>query len=161
MKDEIKRGAVALAGILSGLLVCGILMRLIGAPSPEPSDPVTAEYRIEYRAIENGEEKEIYAPLYQAGGNYPTTYETGKETEISDLNGRVTRTPAPDLWGGVCFETGAFPDPQNPNKEYEFEGWYLDEKCTEELENGIIPAGRTGNIVLYAKIQMSLWTNYF
>ena len=38
MKDEIKRGAVALAGILSGLLVCGILMRLIGAPSPEPSD---------------------------------------------------------------------------------------------------------------------------
>lgn len=78
MKDEIKRGAVALAGILSGLLVCGILMRLIGAPSPEPSDPVTAEYRIEYRAIENGEEKEIYPPLYQAGGNYPTTYETGK-----------------------------------------------------------------------------------
>lgn len=163
-KERIQAVVMILLVVLAVGLIGTIAYRL---NSSKPFPVISGEYRIEYRAIEiAGEERteeEVYAPLYYEGGSYPTSYNFGEETEISDLRGRVTREPVPEGWGmdGIYTESGAFFDPANPNREYQFEGWYLDAACTEELEGGKIPSDSAGDIVLYAKIRTNKWTDLY
>ena len=163
-KERIQAVVMIMLVVLAVGLIGTIAYRL---NSSKPFPVISGEYRIEYRAIEiAGEERteeEVYAPLYYEGGSYPTSYNFGEETEISDLKGRVTREPVPEGWGmdGAYTESGAFFDPANPNREYQFEGGYLDAACTEELEGGKIPSDSAGDIVLYAKIRTNKWTDLY
>ncbi len=123
----------------------------------ESSAPVGAAYSITYRAIENGVEKDIYEPLFKEDGNYPCCYSVGKKVDISPLNGAVTMIPSPWLgMEGSYAVTGEFQDPNDPNVDYSFYGWFTDKECTQKF-CGFIPAEATGDKVLYAKIGKAWW----
>ncbi len=100
-----------------------------------------ATYSITYRAIVNGTETDVYAPLYEQGGNYPTNYTAGEAFPISDLKGRVYA----NVWTEYSED----------NVSYAFHGWYLDRACTQEV-TGFSMKTR-GDKTLYAKISQSLW----
>ncbi len=119
-----------------------------------PDNPIVT-YSIVYRAIENGKEKDIYAPLFAEGGNYPTTYTPGADLNVSPLNGAVTVTQVEwEGWEGTKVVTGAFTDPQDSNTDYEFYGWYTDVACTQSFDGSL---ETTGTQTLYAKIVKGTW----
>ncbi len=128
-------------------------------PTPNTPDalptPPTA-YTITYRAIMNGEETDVYAPLFKLDGQYPTTYKAGTAVHISDLNGRMSVSKA-DFYGkgyeNAHTVTGAYSE---GNTDYEFYGWYLDKECTREVV-GFTAAEARGDKIFYAKISKVYW----
>ena len=95
-----------------------------------------------------------YGLSKQDGGNYPETYSSNSSTTISDLKKSFT-------CGGVGNDYCRFKEGQGVYgfASYLFKGWYLD-KATTKPFNGIIPAGTTGDITLYAKIECPYSHNY-
>lgn len=138
----------------------------------EPSEPITpiepnepndgVEYTITYRMVANGTEEDIYEPLFRSDGEYPTVYTEGDRITISDLNGKVTKTPVPDSWGmdGAYTIKGDFTDPNNSNRTFEFYGWFLDSECTLAVSDNTI-YNASGDITLYAKIFIGIWSNFY
>ncbi len=93
--------------------------------------------KIRYVAFRNGKEyTEIPADLWKRDGNYPTEYEIGKTTNISEL------------W--VCGSSG----------ENDFFGWYLDKACTVAFD-GIIPSDSKEPLTIFAKISAGAWTGFY
>lgn len=85
-----------------------------------------------------------YGLSKQDGGFYPETYTSGESVRISDLKSIFHCSgPGGDYHSGSGYGSA----------EYEFNGWYLDSEKTIPF-NGIIPAGTTGDITLYADINM-------
>lgn len=72
------------------------------------------------------------------------------------MSGRIYSSSSP--YGAV--ESGAFTDPNNPNRDFSFYGWFLDEACTIPLENNIVNALKK-NLTLYAKVTIGYWTNFY
>ena len=97
--------------------------------------------KIQYVMYKIGEGKgyqEIPKVFWDSNGNYPTTYEVGKETEIDYLYQFAD-------YGGLG--------------DSEFVDWYLDRECTKVF-NGKITSDMNEPITLYAKILVNCWTGW-
>lgn len=83
-----------------------------------------------------------YGLSKQDGGFYPETYTSGETLIVSNLKTNFYCSgPNGDYHSGSGYGSAS----------YRFNGWYLDNAKTIPF-NGIIPAGTTGDIVLYADI---------
>ena len=143
------------------LLAVGLVVRFLPSKSVPPSDSgIVPENALEYKALIDGEVCEVPEFLYYTNGNYPSEYTPGEGLKVDDLKGRINRTPVPESWGmpGVYAASGGCPDPGNPNKEYEFCGWYTDEGLTEAFAGSLSAAGKQ---TLYAEIKVSYWTDVY
>lgn len=158
MKTKIQRVFVTVAVILAAVTLTGIIAALAKKKKDEPA----AVYTVSYAAIENGRVTSIYAPLFKKDGTYPASYVEGETFTVSDLNGRTTRTPVPECWGwdGAYVSTGEFTDPYNANRTFEFLGWFLDGECLVPFDSAA-SADLHGDIVLYAKISVGIWTSFY
>ncbi|MBQ7879776.1 MAG: InlB B-repeat-containing protein [Clostridia bacterium] len=86
----------------------------------------TVTYTVSYYVVLDGADAVALTDSYKvSGGEYPTSYEYGKEAEIDDLQD---------------FTSGG--------KTYEFKGWYFDEDLTTAAT---ITASTSGNKSVYAK----------
>lgn len=93
--------------------------------------------KIRYVAFENGKEyTEIPADLWKKDGNYPTEYEVGKTTNVSEL----------------CSYSSS--------GENDFFGWYLDKACTVAFD-GTIPSDSDKPLTIFAKISAGAWTDFY
>ena len=140
--------------IISFLLCIGLLGSIVGFvvkinqiadrdvnSGTDSESEIVNVYTITYRAIENGTETDIYAPLFREDGTYPVKYNEGDTVSISDLYGK----------------DHFFLDPNNNNRELSFMGWYLDKECQTPLDS-IAAANLHGDITVYAKISVAIWT---
>lgn len=112
-----------------------------GENTDEETPPVIVveKYGITYYGVIDGEKTEIPDYMYLSGTVYPTEYEKGQGTSVPALREYY---PVTDL------------------KDIAFDGWYLDEECTQAFD-GVISAESTGDITLYAKLVYWQWTpNY-
>ena len=64
-------------------------------------------------------------------GNYPTNYVEGVGVTVDNLRSDVL----------------------DSEYLYTFHGWYYDASCLQACENGVIGKDKTGDVVLYAKVQ--------
>ena len=125
----------------------------------------TTTYKITYVSA-NGEDIKPF--MYKKGGKYPTEYVSGKEVYVDDLLGKQTIIHTKEVywWDDTTpsiIETvigSPVQNPNNPNIEYEFYGWYLDKECTQAFD-GKIEKTSVGNITLYADIAVAFWTKYY
>lgn len=105
-------------------------------------------YTITYRAAGYSTAKTLFEVgsefglSKQTGGNYPETYTSGESVNISALKTNFSCGGA-----GSDYHSGS----GSGNASYKFNGWYLDNAKTVPFD-GTIPAGTTGNLVLYADI---------
>ena len=105
-------------------------------------------YTITYRAAGYSTAKTLFEVgsefglSKQTGGNYSETYTSGESVNISALKTNFSCGGA-----GSDYHSGS----GSGNASYKFNGWYLDNAKTAPF-NGTIPAGTTGNLVLYADI---------
>jgi len=122
---------------------------------PPGEDGKHAVYKVSYVGVIDGEEGEIPEFLYSAAGSYPTLYISGRETEVSDLLGKMERVE----WEGFegVYAGSGVPDPENARKDWSFYGWYWDKELENEF-SGVIGSEQTGAITLYAKIDIGYWT---
>lgn len=129
------------------------------------NEPSSVTYRITYQTTDG---EEIKSFLFKENGNYPTEYTAGRTARVDDLLGKMTMSEA-DVWWDL--EENELPiaqfvigspvrDPNNPNTEYEFYGWYLDKACKKPFD-GVITSNMEGDIVLYADIVVAFWTKYY
>ena len=95
-----------------------------------------------------------YGLSKETDGNYPETYVFNTATSISALK---TIFSCGGKGSDYCSLTGS--SLGNGSSEYRFKGWYLDEDCTIAF-NGTIEAGTTGDITLYADIDVRSTHNY-
>ena len=110
------------------------------ADSKEPTivEPVASFYNIEYKAVVNGEVKDIYPQMFKTGGSYPTKYIVGENFKLDDL----------DSWVPISSRT-----------DWDFYGWYLDSACTIPFDGSLLDV--TSDMTIYAKITEAHWTaNY-
>lgn len=154
--------------ILAALFLCSFFVssfRTCGRDDPkkeeptieEPSDDIPGEkFSIAYYAIIDDKREEIYEGMWAKNGSYPASYVSGKETVISDLLGKMT----PVEWEGFegTYIGAPVSDKDNPRKDYSFYGWYWDAGL-ENAFDGTIGENQTGDITLYAKIEIGYWTN--
>lgn len=103
------------------------------------NDKFRDEFTITYRAVINGEERELNESLYKSDGAYPTTYKVSESTTISELHEYVSVTETLDL---------------------EFNGWYLDVACTQPFA-GVVEEGAQGDLVIYAAVTEVHWTHLY
>ena len=104
-------------------------------PSPDP----IVTYSIEYVAIQSGKTAEIYEDFWLENGSYPTTYIAGEGAIVSDLKAIVYPSSTEDR---------------------EFKGWYWDAACTQEFD-GTIGENVAGDLTIYAKISVGMWTKNY
>ena len=91
-----------------------------------------------------------YGLSKQDGGFYPETYTSGETLIVSNLKTNFSCSgPNGDYHSGSGYGSAS----------YRFNGWYLDSEKTIPFD-GIIPAGTTGDIVLYADIVTTSTHNY-
>ena len=91
-----------------------------------------------------------YGLSKQDGGFYPETYTSGETLIVSDLKTNFSCSgPDGDYHSGSGVGCA----------NYRFNGWYLDSEKTIPFD-GVISAGTTGDIVLYADITMTVMHNY-
>lgn len=158
MSNIKKKIAIPLAIFLSTSL-----MVAIGGMTARRGEKTT--YKITYVSA-NGEDIKPF--MYKKGGKYPTEYVSGKEVYVDDLLGKMESYGSVNWWdtGEIeyppvrLFSGVAVQDPNNPNIEYEFYGWYLDKECTQAFD-GKIEKTSVGNITLYADIAVAFWTKYY
>lgn len=133
-------------------------------PSDSPTTPPVAnyDYSIRYCMVVKDTEQEVYEPLFKKDGEYPVGYNEGDTITVSDLNGKVTKTPVPESWGvgEAYFETGDFTDPNDYHRSFGFYGWFLDSACTVAVSDNTL-SDMSGDITLYAKISISIWTDFY
>ena len=116
-----------------------------------------AEYSIKYIGVLDEQEADIPSVLWRKGGAYPKGYDSGKETSVDDLLGKMTLCEWED---GSTMYVGSPVSDTNPYKDYSFYGWYLDKKCTIPFD-GTISENTVGDIRLYAKISVGYWTDCY
>ena len=125
------------------VFLAGSCVALIPPKTEEPTVDAPIEdpfsFSIGYRSIVDGEEKAFDDRQWVDGWEYPSSYDTRTWTKVDDLRDNIT------LQSGSGF-----------TKELEFQGWYLDEACTQAFD-GTIDAGTTGTVVLYAKSSVIWW----
>ena len=122
--------------------------------SAQPTQPVA--YKITYKMVAGNKVQDVYEPLFKADGTYPIYYTEGCTVTVSDLNGR---TSVSTVYGGSCI-TGVFPDPNNPNRDFDFRGWFLDENCTVPLVDNTF-SGLAEDVTLYGKVIIGYWTDFY
>ncbi|MBQ4053088.1 MAG: InlB B-repeat-containing protein [Clostridia bacterium] len=98
----------------------------------------TYEYTISYRMVLDGELEEIPEAMYKPGGSYPKGYSSDESVKIDRLQSGVI----------------------SKNEDLEFYGWYLDDDCTLKF-SGTIEKGQSGNLILYAKCGIAMWTDFY
>lgn len=121
-----------------------------------PTTPSSSTYSITYQMVSAGKVQDVYEPLFKDGGSYPTRYKSGETVTVSDLSGRIYSSSSP--YGTA--ESGAFADPNNPNRDFSFYGWFLDEACTIPLENNTVTALKK-DLTLFAKVTIGYWTAFY
>ena len=161
-----KNGIKIAIGVLLAFFLCAIFVssfRTCGRDDPkkdeptieEPSDDIPGEkFSIAYYAIIDDSREEIYEGMWAKNGSYPAYYVSGKETTVSDLLGKMI--PA-ELDGCPVYVGSPVPDKDNDRKDYSFYGWYWDAGL-ENAFDGTIDENQTGDITLYAKIEIGYWT---
>lgn len=157
---SILRTVLCLLTVIIVLGVVSVILRPHGSVTPtEPSE--NFDYAISYRMVISGEE-EIYEPLFKDDGEYPVGYNDGDTITVSDLNGKVKKTPLPDSWGtgGAYGVSGEYSDPNNFNRTFAFYGWFLDSDCTVGVSDNTL-RDMSGDITLYAKVVISQWTKFY
>ena len=113
-------------------------------------------YTITYRSAGNPtgltlfEAGSEYGLSKQTGGKYPTTYTAGNIVTISNLKTNFSCSGK----GGI-YHSGS----GGSTASYQFNGWYWDSGKTMPFD-GTIPANMTGDIVLYADIELTGTHNY-
>lgn len=122
--------------------------------SVKPSQPFS--YKITYKMVVGNKEQDVYEPLFKADGAYPIYYSEGSTVTVSDLNGRTSVVTA----YGDSYTTDVFADPNNPNRDFDFRGWFLDEACTIPLIDNTF-SGLAEDVTLYAKISIGYWTDFY
>ncbi len=122
----------------------------------EPTDEKHNVYKIHYVGVMDGEEIEIPEFMYSKSGSYPTLYISGRETEVSDLLGKMELVEWEEI-GSVRIGSGVA-DPEDELTDWEFYGWYWGNDLVNEF-SGIIPNEQAGEITLYAKIDCAEWSN--
>ena len=129
------------------------------------NEPSSVTYRITYQTT-GGEE--IKSFMFKENGSYPPEYTPGRTARVDDLLGKMTMSEA-DVWWEAdenelpisLFVIGSpVRDPNNPNTEYQFYGWYLDKACKKPFD-GVITSNMEGDIVLYADIVVGFWTKCY
>ena len=146
--------------VLKGVGIALCIIFLLGFISTffdwgENVKPKKYDYKITYLRADTGEDilKE-YSFMLQSDGTYPEGYSNDSETfEISALSGGRKETE----YGTILYEVYA---PGEPNTGYSFIGWYLDEACTQAFD-GYVERGTVGDLTLYAKISVSVWTDFY
>lgn len=130
------------------------------------NEPSSVTYRITYQTT-GGEE--IKSFMFKENGSYPTEYTPGRTARVDDLLGKMESYGSIINWWDTgeieyppvrMFSGGAVQDPNNPNTEYEFYGWYLDKACKKPFD-GVITSNMEGDIVLYADIVVGFWTKCY
>ena len=91
----------------------------------------TLKYTVSYKAVLDGEVCEIPEQMWNSDGSYPTEYTYSIGATVSTL---------------LDYEVDS-------QTVYTFEGWYMSEDCFAPVSN--IGTGVTGNITLYAKIEVN------
>lgn len=124
-----------IAIILMLCTIVGLLTSLCSTLFPEKE---ITPYTVTYKAVRDSRIERIHEDLWLKDGEYPETYVPGEKLEVSDLQEYI------------------FP---SEREEYRFEGWYLDEKCKTKFTGNT--EGLDGNITLYAKIRVCLWTKFY
>lgn len=154
-----KKALRIVVSILLIFLAVGLVVRFLPSSSvPSPDLSLKVSNTIEYKAVIDGQVCEIPDFLYYADGSYPAEYTPGEALKISDLKGDILLIDVP-LEGGEASVMGVgYTDPEDPQKEYEFYGWYLDEDLTSVFEGRIETEGKK---TLYAKISVVYWTKFY
>jgi len=95
---------------------------------------------ITYKAVLNGKTvADVPESMFGEGGNYPKAYYEGQGFLMVDNLKNRTITEA-----------------NKTTKTYTFVAWYLDEGCTQKFTGSL--SGVTGDITLYAKIKLGVWS---
>lgn len=120
-------------------------------------DEVT--YTVTYRAIEDGTERNVRSYLFDSKKSYPKEVSEGEALHVDDLRGKMTYEPWVLDDGTVLQVAGGsgYVDPNDSTKEYEFLGWYTDKACSKAFVND---REIKGDLVLYAKINVSHWSEW-
>lgn len=95
-------------------------------------------YKIVYHAVYKDDILNIDQSVFVNGNNLPDHYNYG-ETTVLGLKGIIY--------------SGRY-------EEVEFIGWYLDRECKIAFDC-VIDAGQRGHIVLYAKVEIGMWTGFY
>ena len=136
----VKIFTIVLCGVLLctslSFLVMGIVRRVevYQKGNSTIEETVVTYSEITYRAVENGVVVYVYEDFYSREGYYPERYKDGEKVHIDDLETFI--------WIGLY-------------EDRMFQGWYLDSACTIPYENDV---ARTGNFIVYAKLQVGHWT---
>lgn len=151
MKKVLLIVAIFLGTIMSLAAVVGITRKNKEAETETPMFTIT------YKAIEEGEVVDVRSYLYDESGSYPTELAEGEALYVDDLLGKeeawewyLEENELPVVLFGACPVT----DPDNPNKDYTFVEWYIDEACEFKFVQGM---KMTRDLTLYAKINVGYW----
>lgn len=157
---EVLKGAAIAAGVIFTLGLASSLLNL-GELFPEPT-PQEEKHTITYIRADTGEDVlTTYSFMLKKQGNYPTDYTSETETfTISDLLGDM-RPDYDNLAENELPRIGwEVSDPSDRKKSYGFYGWYLDEGCTVPFD-GVVKRGSVSDLVIYAEIKTSTWTDFY
>lgn len=100
-------------------------------PDDEGETPLVTS-SITYQAAPiSGIDEAVFNAIKKKLGNYPESYEEGVGVTVDGLRSDVL----------------------DEAYLYTFIGWYYDADCLQACENGVIGTDKTGDIILYAKVQ--------
>lgn len=144
MKKKGASVAVAVAVSLCAIVTCGALARISQAFGWLPTwgdKEKPATYTITYRMLERDGQTVSVIPgvFFKPDGSYPKTYTSKKGATVDDLN-------------EVTFISD--------NEDRVFKGWYEDPAQTVAFD-GVVEKGQTGDVVLYAKFSVGVWTGFY
>lgn len=144
MKKKGASVAVAVAVSVCAIVTCGALARILQAfgviPTRGTAKPAET-YTITYRMLERDGQTLSVIPgvFFKPDGSYPKTYTSKKGATVDDLN-------------EVTFIS--------EREDRVFMGWYEDSAQTVAFD-GVVEKGQTGDVVLYAKFSVGVWTGFY